>query len=72
MKLNQLWVRISLTYVAIMIFLIVIPTGIYLTIQADNINLVQPDGGAFETLPDDPRASFLNRINHYGQSVHAR
>ncbi len=68
MKLNQLWVRISLTYVAIMIFLIVIPTGIYLTIQADNINLVQPDGGAFETLPDDPRASFLNRINRYGQS----
>ena len=68
MKLNQLWVRISLTYVAIMIFLIVLPTGIYLTIQADNINLVQPDGEAYETLPDDPRASFLNRINRYGQS----
>ena len=68
MKLNQLWVRISLTYVAIMIFLIVIPTGIYLTIQAENINLVQPDGGAFETLPDDPQLSFLTRINRYGQS----
>ncbi len=68
MKLNQLWVRISLTYMAIMIFLIVIPTGIYLTIQADNINLVQPDGGLLETLPDGSQTSFLNRISRYGQS----
>ena len=68
MKLNQLWVRISLTYVAIVIFLIVIPTGIYLTIQADNINLVQPDDGPFETLPVGQLPSFLDRINRYGQS----
>jgi len=66
--MNKLWVRISLTYVAIMIFLIVIPTGIYLTIQADNINLVQPDGESFETLPDDAGPAFLNRINRYGES----
>jgi len=68
MKLNQLWVRISLTYVAIMIFLIVVPTGIYLTIQADNINLVHPDGGPIETLPDGAGPSILNRINRYGDS----
>ncbi len=68
MKLNQLWVRISLTFVAIMIFLIVIPTGIYLTIQADNINLVQPNGDPIETLHDDPQTPFLNRMNRYGQS----
>lgn len=66
--MNQLWVRISLTYVAIMIFLIVIPTGIYLTIQADNINIVHPDGAPFETLPDDIPPTILNRINRYGQS----
>ena len=56
MKLNQLWVRISLTYVAIMIFLIVIPTGIYLTIQADNINLVNPDVGSSVTVTNDPQS----------------
>lgn len=66
--MNQLWVRISLTYVAIVIFLIVIPTGIYLTIQADNINLVQPDEGPFGTRQDGPQPSILNRINRYGQS----
>lgn len=66
--MNKLWVRISLTYVAIMIFLIVIPTGIYLTIQADNINLVHPDGGPFEQISEGQQPSFLTRINRYGQS----
>jgi len=66
--MNKLWVRISLTYVAIMIFLIIIPTGIYLTIQADNINLVQPDGGPSEQIIDGHQPSFLTRINRYGQS----
>lgn len=66
--MNKLWVRISLTYVAIVIFLIVVPTGIYLTIQADNINLVQPEYGTVEDLPDNPGAQFLNRMNRYGQS----
>ncbi len=67
MKFNLLWVRISLTYVAIVIFLIVIPTGIYLTIQADNINLVQPNGEAQETFPNEPGA-FLTRMYRYSQS----
>ena len=66
--MNKLWVRISLTYVAIMIFLIIIPTGIYLTIRADNINLVQPDGGPSEQIIDGHQPSFLTRINRYGQS----
>jgi len=66
--MNKLWVRISLTYVAIMIFLIVVPTGIYLTIQADNINLVHPDGSPVEQLPDGEQTTFLNRMNRYGQS----
>ena len=66
--MNQLWVRISLTYVAIMIFLIVVPTGIYLTIQAENINLVQPEGEQLEVGPDGQQPSILNRINRYGQN----
>ncbi len=35
--MNQLWVRISLTYIAIVVFLILIPTVIYLTVQAETI-----------------------------------
>lgn len=57
-----------MTYVAIMIFLIVVPTGIYLTIQADNINLVQPEDGAVETLSDNHQTPFLDRMSRYGQS----
>lgn len=33
--MNQLWVRISLTYVAIVIFLFLIPTVVFLAVQAD-------------------------------------
>ena len=36
--MNQLWVRISLTYVAIVIFLFLIPTVVFLSVQADSIN----------------------------------
>ena len=36
--MNQMWVRISLTYVVIMIFLFIIPTVVYLTIHAEEIN----------------------------------
>lgn len=36
--MNQLWVRISLTYVAIVIFLFLIPTVIFLAVQADTIS----------------------------------
>jgi len=45
--MNQLWVRISLTYVAIAIFLFLIPTVIFLAFQAENINqangVIDPD-----------------------------
>lgn len=37
--MNQLWVRISLTYVGIVIFLFLIPTMIFITVQADSIGL---------------------------------
>jgi len=37
--MNQMWVRISLTYVVLVIFLFLIPTVVYLTINADEINL---------------------------------
>lgn len=36
--MNQLWVRISLTYVAIAIFLFLIPTVIFIAVQADTLN----------------------------------
>ena len=35
--MNQLWVRISLTYVAIVIFLFLIPTVVFLAFQADSM-----------------------------------
>ena len=38
--MNQLWVRISLTYVAIVIFLFLIPTVVFLAVQADTISEV--------------------------------
>jgi signal transduction histidine kinase len=43
--MNQLWVRISLTYVAITLFLFFIPAVVYLTIQAENINFEDPAAG---------------------------
>ncbi len=42
--MNQMWVRISLTYVVIMIFLFIIPTVVYLTLQAEEINLAFIEG----------------------------
>ena len=42
--MNQLWVRISLTYIGIVIFLILIPSVIYLTYQADEITLAYSNG----------------------------
>ncbi len=36
--MNQLWVRISLTYIAIVIFLFLIPTVVFLAVQADTMN----------------------------------
>jgi signal transduction histidine kinase len=37
--MNQLWVRISLIYIGIVVFLILIPAVIYLTLQADELPL---------------------------------
>ena len=42
--MNQLWVRISLTYIGIVIFLILIPSVFYLTYQADEITLAYSNG----------------------------
>ena len=42
--MNQLWVRISLTYIGIVIFLILIPSVLYLTYQADEITLAYSNG----------------------------
>jgi signal transduction histidine kinase len=41
--MNQLWVRISLTFVVIVVFLILVPSGIYLALQADQIDFSNPD-----------------------------
>lgn len=48
--MNQMWVRISLTYVVIVIFLFVVPTVIYLTLHAEEINLAYFEG---EEIIDD-------------------
>ena len=48
--MNQLWVRISLTYIGIVIFLILIPSVFYLTIQAEEINQAISNG----EIPPDP------------------
>ena len=66
--MNRLWVRISLTYVAIVIFLIMIPAAIYLTIHADDINPRYSDGALIERLPDGRENTFLNRLIGYPES----
>jgi len=58
--MNQLWVRISLTYVAIALFLFLIPTVVFLAVQADNISIEE---GAAEAQPVD--------FNHEGLLVAA-
>ena len=56
--MNQLWVRISLTYVAIVIFLFLIPTVVFLAVQADTmeeaseINIVTPVGPSLKYFLD--------------------
>jgi len=54
--MNQLWVRISLTYIGIVIFLILIPSVIYITYQADMINQPYSNGGVV-TEPFGPEAN---------------
>jgi signal transduction histidine kinase len=53
--MNQLWVRISLTYIGIVIFLILIPSVFYLTIQAEEINQAFSNGN-IPAEPLGPRA----------------
>jgi len=62
--LNQLWVRISLTYIAIVIFLIVLPSVIFITIHADEINTAfPPDEPIFPGLAAGSRSGpFLSRL----------
>ena len=63
--MNQLWVRISLTFVAIVIFLILLPSGIYLAIQVDQINI---DPTAPHLLSDHPPTS-IEQLEIYQQVV---
>lgn len=42
--MNQLWVRISLTYIGIVIFLILIPSVFYIAYQTDKITLAYSNG----------------------------
>jgi signal transduction histidine kinase len=74
--MNQLWVRISLTYIGIVIFLILIPSVFYLTYQADEINLAYSNGEVsidpldpgvspqtiFERLSTFPRMELVTRL----------
>jgi signal transduction histidine kinase len=62
--MNQLWVRISLTYVAIVIFLIVIPSLIFITIHADEINMAFPAGEPIlaDLASGPPPGPFLARL----------
>jgi signal transduction histidine kinase len=48
---NKLWVRISLTYIAIVIILIVVPSAIFVSMQADGISperLISPLAGELD------------------------
>ena len=57
--MNQLWVRISLTFVAIVIFLIWIPSAVYLAFQADQFDpAILPEN--FSEVHEGP--TFLNNI----------
>lgn len=62
--MNQLWVRISLTYVGIVVFLILIPSLIFLTIHAEDINpAYAPGNGALtEAAADRAPARILERF----------
>ena len=66
--MNQLWVRISLTFVAIVLFLIIVPSVIYLTIQADEIDLGYPDRVHSDQIPEGDQPSFLAKLIGYRES----
>ena len=60
--MNQLWVRISLTYIAIVVFLFLIPTVVFLVVQADTLNQTSAVSGA--TPLDFSPANLLDAIYH--------
>lgn len=66
--MNQLWVRISLTFVAIVLFLIIVPSVIYLTIQADEINIGYIDEVHKDQIPEGDRTTILSRLIGYRES----
>ncbi len=57
--MNQMWVRISLTYIVIVIFLFLIPSVVYLTIQADEITLAVIEGDGLENSPSNSESATL-------------
>ena len=61
--MNQLWVRISLTYILLMIFLILIPTVFFLTIQADEINQAYTNDSSLAlSLPGEDSKTLYERL----------
>lgn len=66
--MNQLWVRISLTFVAIVLFLIIVPSTIYLTIRADEISLGYTDGGLSDQALEESKTNPLARMIGYRES----
>jgi signal transduction histidine kinase len=65
--MNQMWVRISLTYIVIAIFLFLIPSVVYLTIRADEINLrySESDDIINSLSADEEHQSILSRFVNY-------
>ncbi len=63
--MNQMWVRISLTYIVIVIFLFLIPSVVYLTIRADEISLavIERDGLENSTANPEPAALYDRLFN---------
>ena len=64
--MNQMWVRISLTYIVIVIFLFLIPSVVYLTIRADEINLGFSDWEkGYEQIPSEEGPNPYSRLLNY-------
>ena len=64
--MNQMWVRISLTYIVIVIFLFLIPSVVYLTLQGDQIGLGAEN--SMESPEDSPgleRETLMSRLANY-------
>jgi signal transduction histidine kinase len=64
--MNQMWVRISLTYIVIVIFLFIVPSVVYLTIRADEISpgYYEITEGSDQAL-NEGEPTLYQRIMHY-------